>query len=100
LDDRGARARHLACSLKPAGTSTGGPLPPHLQPILTLWGRRFLSADVGVLRPGVATGPAALIDIATGVWPGARLERVIADIRLQLTKVIIHHSPSPRSGGG
>jgi hypothetical protein len=41
-----------------------------------------------------------LIDIATGVRPGARLERVIADIRLELADVVIHHGPSPRSGGG
>jgi hypothetical protein len=34
-----------------------------------------------------------LIDIATGVRPAARLERVIADMRLQLAEVIIHHGP-------
>jgi hypothetical protein len=54
-------------------------------------GSRFLSADVGVLRPGVATGPTLLIDIATGIGPAARLERVIADMRLQLAEVIIHY---------
>jgi hypothetical protein len=59
------------------------------------------SADVGVLHPGEATGPAELIDIATDVRPGARLKRVIADIRLQLAEdVIIHHDPSPATGGG
>jgi hypothetical protein len=34
-----------------------------------------------------------LVDIATGIRPAARLKRVIADIRLQLTEVIIHHGP-------
>jgi hypothetical protein len=53
-------------------------------------GSRFLAADVGVLGPGVATGPAALIDKATGVRPATRLERVIADMWLQLAEVIIH----------
>jgi hypothetical protein len=57
------------------------------------WGSGFLSADVGVLRPGVATRPAVLIDKAAGVRPVARLERMIADMRLQLADVIIHHGP-------
>jgi hypothetical protein len=34
-----------------------------------------------------------LIDIATGIRPGARLKRVIADMRLQLAEVIIHYGP-------
>ena len=66
------------------------PLPPYVQPILTLWGSRFLSTDVGVLRPGVATRPPVLIDIATGVRPAARLEWVIADMRLQLADSSSH----------
>jgi hypothetical protein len=43
---------------------------------------------MGVLRPGVATGPAVLIDIAKGVRPAIWLERVIADMRFQFAKVI------------
>jgi hypothetical protein len=99
-DDQGARpAPHLRLS-SPAGTFTGGPSHPRPEPTLTLWGSRFLSADVGVLRPGVATRPAVLIDIATGVRPGTRLERVVADMRLQLAEVIIHHGPSVLASGG
>ena len=41
-------------------------------------GIHFLPADMSVLRPGVATRPAALIDIATGVRPAARLKRATA----------------------
>jgi hypothetical protein len=48
----------------------GGHLPPYIQPILTLWGSGFLAAD---------------------------LERVIADMRLQLAEVI-RHDPSPCCG--
>ena len=61
-------------------------------------GRRFLSADVGVLRHGAAAGPAVVIDIATGVRPAARLEWVIANIRLELAEVIIHLVERPPSG--
>jgi hypothetical protein len=91
LDDEG-HGRHLACSLQPAGTSRGGPSHPcPAHPDLS--GSGFLSADVGVLGPAVATRPAVPINIATGVRPEAWLERVIADIRLQLAEVIIHHGP-------
>jgi hypothetical protein len=87
-----SHGRHLAYSpeLVPAPAAS----PTCVQLPCPLWGSRFLSADVGVLGPGEATGPAARIDIATGIRPAARLKRVIADLRLQLAKVIIHHSPS------
>jgi hypothetical protein len=41
-----------------------------------------------------------LIDIAAGVRPGAGLEWVIADMRLQLAEVIIRHDPSPWAPDG
>jgi hypothetical protein len=34
-----------------------------------------------------------LIDKATGVRPATRLERMIADMRLQLAEVILHYRP-------
>jgi AAA domain len=93
LVDHEGRGRHLTCSLSPAGDLQRRAVPPLSSPPWRSWRCRFLPADVGVLRPAKATGPATLIDIATGVRPGARLKRVVTDIRLQLAEVILHHSP-------